>query len=309
MNNELILWIVFGLVVAVILGLDLGVFNRKAHVIKMKEALVWSAALIAIALLFDLLIYFMLGTTRALNFLNAYLIEKSLSVDNLFIFLVIFTYFNVPETSRHRVLFWGIIGALIMRALFIVIGLTAIEKIHWIIYIFGAFLIYTGIRLSFGKEREIHPEKNVFVRLVRRMVPVTSDYRQNSFLTRENARVVITPLLLVLLVVETTDVLFAVDSIPAVLSITLDPLIVYTSNIFAILGLRALFFVLAGFTQRLSYLSYGLAAILIFLGLKMVSSDFFPIPVGISLGVVFGILIITVLASIIRSKEKTSGNK
>jgi tellurite resistance protein TerC len=305
-NNELILWIIFGILVAVILGLDLGVFNRKAHVIKMKEALIWSAALIAIALLFDLLIYFMLGTPKALDFLTAYLIEKSLSVDNLFVFLVIFAYFNVPETSRHRVLFWGIIGALIMRALFIVIGLTAIENIHWIIYIFGAFLIYTGIRLSFGKEREIHPEKNIFVRLARRMVPVTSDYRQNSFFTRENAKIAITPLLLVLLVVETTDVLFAVDSIPAVLSVTLDPLVVYSSNIFAVLGLRALFFVLAGFTQRLCYLSYGLAAILIFLGLKMVSSDFFPLPVGVSLGAVFGILIITVLASIMRSKEKNS---
>ncbi len=207
MNNELILWIVFGVLVVAILSLDLGVLNRKAHVIKLKEAVIWSIALVVIALLFGLLIYLLLGESRAMSYLTAYLVEQSLSIDNLFVFMVVFTYFKVPETSRHRVLFWGIIGAMIFRAIFIVAGITAVERIHWIVYIFGAFLLYTGIRLTIDNEREVHPDRNIFVRLVRRMVPVTSEYHENKFFTRENSRRVITPLLLVLVVVETTDVL------------------------------------------------------------------------------------------------------
>ncbi len=308
MNNELILWIIFGIIVAVILGLDLGVLNRKAHVIKLKEAAIWSGVLLSVALLFGLLVYFMLGKELAIAYVTAYLIEQSLSVDNLFVFLVIFAFFRVPETSKHRVLFWGIIGAMVFRALFIIAGLTAIEKIHWIIYIFGAFLIYTGIKLSTGKERDVNPDKNIFVRLVRRFVPVTLGYHENKFFTRENAKRAITPLFLVLIVVETTDVLFAVDSIPAVLSISLDPLVVYASNILAVLGLRAYFFLLAGFTQKLRYLSYGLAAILIFLGLKMVTADLFELPVTIALGAIFVILLITILCSLYIPK-KTDGKK
>jgi tellurite resistance protein TerC len=222
---------------------------------------------------------------------------------------VIFAYFKVPETAKHRVLFWGIIGAMVFRAIFIVAGLAAVENIHWIVYIFGAFLIYTGIRLSIGNEREVHPDRNIFVRLVRRMVPVTSEYHENKFFTRENARRVITPLLLVMVVVETTDVLFAVDSIPAVLSISLDPLVVYTSNILAVLGLRAYFFLLAGFTQRLRFLAYGLSAILIFLGLKIVTADFYELPVAIALGTIFGIRLITVLLSLYLPKKNDAGKE
>lgn len=311
MNNELILWIVFGVVVAAVLGLDLGVLNRKAHVIKLKEAAIWSGVLVSTALLFGLLVYFMLGKEPAVSYITAYLVEQSLSIDNLFVFLVVFTYFKVPETSKHRVLFWGIAGAMVFRGIFIVAGLTAVEKIHWIIYIFGVFLIYTGIRLSLDNKREVHPERNIFVRLVKKLVPVTSDYHDNKFFTRENARRAITPLFLVLVVVETTDILFAVDSIPAVLSISLDPLVVYASNMLAVLGLRAYFFLLASFTKKLRFLSYGLAAILVFLGIKMVTSDIFTIPVGISLATIFGTLAITVLTSLYlprkSGKKKESG--
>lgn len=306
MNNELILWIVFGVIVAVILGLDLGVLNRKAHAIKLKEAAIWSGILFGVAILFGLLVYFMLGKDLAISYVTAYLIEQSLSVDNLFVFLVIFSFFKVPETSKHRVLFWGIIGAMFFRAVFIVAGLTAIDKIHWIIYVFGAFLIYTGIKLSIGNEREVNPDKNLFVRLVRRIFPVTSGYHENKFFTRENAKRAITPLFLVLVVVETTDILFAVDSIPAVLSISLDPLVVYASNILAVLGLRAYFFLLAGFTQKIRFLSYGLAAILIFLGLKMVTGDLFELPVAVALGTIFLILLVTVLLSLYLPQKKTT---
>jgi len=304
MSNQFIWWIAFGVFVFTMLVLDLGVFHRKAHVIKLKEALIWSAVWISLALLFNLGILLAFGADRALKFLTGYLVEESLSVDNLFVFLMIFTYFSVPANAQHKVLFWGILGAVIMRGIFIATGLTIVERIHWVIYIFGAFLIFTGIRLFFSKDREVHPEKNPVLRLACRYLPVTSDYRSDRFFWIENGRRLVTPLFLVVLVVETTDIVFAVDSIPAVLSITFDPFIVYTSNIFAILGLRAIYFALAGATLHLRYLPYGLSAILTFLGIKMITSAFYRIPTVAALGVVAGILTIAVLASFLRPKKK-----
>jgi tellurite resistance protein TerC len=311
MSGETILWIVFGIVIPVMLGLDLAVFHRKDHVIKLKEALFWSSVWISLALLFNLGVYLLVGHEKALNFLTGYLVEESLSVDNLFVFMLIFSYFSVPAAYQHRVLFWGIMGAIVMRAIFIVTGLTLLAKLHWIIYIFGAFLIYTAARLAFKKEEEIKPEKNPILRLFRRFVPLTKRYHGHKFLGKARGRRLATPLLMVLVVIETTDIVFAVDSVPAVLSITQDPFIVYTSNIFAVMGLRALYFALAGVIQRFYYLNYGLAAILGFLGAKMIIPDIvnkinpalhFEIPVEISLGVVVGILVISALASLFRRK-------
>jgi tellurite resistance protein TerC len=303
MSTQLIWWLVFGVLVIALLALDLGVFHRRARVIRVREALIWSAVWISLSLIFNLGIYFAFGTDRAVNFFTGYLVEKSLSVDNLFVFLVIFTYFNVPANAQHKVLFWGIMGAIIIRGIFIFAGVAIIERLHWVIYIFGAFLVYTGIRLFLHRDRKVHPEHNPFLRLCRRFMPVTRDYHEDRFCLREAGRLFITPLFLVVLVVETTDILFAVDSIPAVLSITLDPFIVYTSNIFAILGLRALYFALAGVTLRLHYLSYGLSLILVFLGFKMLFSGFYRLPVWVALGVVAGILAISTIASFLRPKK------
>ncbi len=305
MSGQTELWIAFAVLVTAILALDLGVFHRKAHAVKLKEALLWSAAWISLALLFNLSIYFLLGHDKALQFFTGYLVEKSLSIDNLFVFLLIFTYFRVPSAHQHKVLFWGIVGALLMRAIFIACGLTLLENFHWVIYIFGAFLIYTGIRMALKKEQELHPEGNPVLRLFRRLVPITKTYHGARFLVKSKGVRMATPLLVVLVVIETTDIVFAVDSIPAVLAITTDPFIVYTSNIFAILGLRALYFAMAGALQRLRYLNYGLAAILAFLGLKMLSSGIYEMPVILSLGIVLGILLISVLVSVTRPATGT----
>jgi tellurite resistance protein TerC len=303
MSGEGILWVVFGLVIPAMLVLDLGVFHRTAHAVKVREALIWSAVWICLALLFDLGVYVLVGHEKALNFLTGYLVEESLSVDNLFVFLLIFTYFSVPAAYQHRVLFWGILGAVFMRGIFIVTGLTLLTRLHWIIYIFGAFLVYTAVRLAFNKEEEeIRPEKNPVLRLFRRFVPLTKRYHGQHFLIKGRRRRLATPLLMVLVVIETTDIIFAMDSVPAVLSITQDPFIVYTSNIFAVMGLRSLYFALAGVIEKFYYLSYGLAAILSFLGVKMIISDFYKMPVTISLGVVIGILAIAALASLVRRK-------
>jgi len=285
------------------LALDLGVFHRKAHVIKFKEALAWSAIWIALALIFNVGIYFWRGPETALEFLTGYLIEKSLSVDNLFVFLLIFSYFGMPPLYQHKVLFWGILGALIMRAIFIATGVTLIRKFHWVIYIFGVFLILTGIRIALQKDKEIHPERNPVLRLLRRFMPITERYEDGRFLVKREGQYLATPLLIVLLVVETTDIIFAVDSIPAILAITLDPFIVYTSNVFAILGLRALYFALAGIMQLFHRLHYGLAVILVFVGIKMILADIYKIPVGVALGVVASILLISVIASIARPRK------
>jgi tellurite resistance protein TerC len=299
MSNQILLWIVFNVFVLIMLALDLGVFHRKAHEIKVKEALAWTAFWIALALTFNLIIYLWRGSEVALAFLTSYVIEKSLSVDNIFVFLVIFSYFGVAAIVQHRVLFWGILGALIMRGIFIAAGITLIHRFHWVIFIFGAFLIVTGLRLAFQTEDNIEPEKNPVLKLCRRFLPVTENYQGNRFFVRNAGQLMATPLLLVLVVVETTDVVFALDSIPAILAITTDPFIVYTSNVFAILGLRALYFALAGIMRVFRYLHYGLSIILIFVGVKMLLSDIYEIPIGIALGAVLGILTVSVVASII----------
>ena len=303
MSNQILWWVGFNLFVLMMLAIDLSVFHRKAHEVKFKEALIWSIVWIALALLFNLGIYFWRGPQTALEFLTGYLIEKSLSVDNLFIFLLIFSYFRVPALYQHKVLFWGILGALVMRAIFIAAGVTLIQKFHWLIYIFGGFLILTGIKMALEKEKEIHPERNPVLRLFRRFMPITSDYEGDKFLVKREGRYFATPLFITLLIVETTDLIFAVDSIPAILAITLDPFIVYTSNVFAILGLRSLYFALAGIMQLFHYLHYGLSAILVFVGVKMLLADIYKIPLGIALGVVAGFLLISVIVSIIRPRE------
>jgi tellurite resistance protein TerC len=306
MSDHISLWIVFNAFVLAMLALDLGVFHRKAHVVNIKEALGWSGIWIGLAFLFNLGIYFWWGRDTALEFLAAYLIEKSLSVDNIFIFVLIFSYFQVPSLYQHKVLFWGILGALIMRALFIAAGVTLIQKFHWIIYVFGALLIITGIRMALHKDKEIHPERNPVLRLFRRFVPTVKHYEGSSFFVKIDRRSFATPLFVVLLLVETTDVIFAIDSIPAVLAITTDPFIVYTSNVLAILGLRALYFALAGIMQLFHYLHYGLSAILVFVGSKMLLADIYKIPIGNALCVLAAILLISVLMSVLRPPTEPS---
>ena len=297
------LWVLFGVLVVAALVVDLAFFNRRAHEVRMREALMMSAFWIGLALAFNVVLYFWQGPTTALEFLTAYLVEESLSVDNLFVFLMLFTFFGVPRESRHKVLFWGIAGVVVMRGIFIFAGIALIERLHWIIYVFGAILVLTAAKLAFGGEREVHPERNPVVRLFRRFMPVTKEYHGSSFFVREDGKLKATPLLIVLLVVETTDVMFAVDSIPAVFAITLDRLVVYTSNIFAVLGLRALFFALAGFMELFHYLNYGLAAILAFVGVKMLLSGHVRVPIGVALGTIAGILAVSVIASLLFPKK------
>jgi len=287
------------------LVLDLGVFHRRAHTVKFREALAWSGAWIALAAIFAVVIFFWHGRTPALEFVTGYVIELSLSVDNLFVFLLIFRFFQVPAIHQHKVLFWGILGALIMRAIFIAAGVSLIQRFHWIIYAFGAFLVYSGIKLFFQEEAEIHPEKNPVLRLFRRWVPVTKDYVGNRFFVR-SAGLYATPLFVVLLVVETTDLLFAVDSIPAILAITRDAFIVYTSNVFAILGLRSMYFALAGMMEMFRYLHYGLSLVLISVGAKMLLSHYFEIPTSVALAAVAGVLAISVIASMANPKKKAA---
>jgi tellurite resistance protein TerC len=304
MSNETIMWIIFAVIVPIVLVLDLGFFQRKAHSIKTKEALLMTAGYITLALIFAGLIWALLGREKSFTFLTGYIVEYSLSMDNLFVFLLIFLSFAVPKEYQHRVLFWGIIGALAMRAIFIFAGVTILDKLEWVIYIFGAFLVYTGIKIATKKDEEVNPKKNIFFRLANKYLPVTDDYRGSKFFTRENGRRLVTPLFLTLIVIETTDVLFAVDSIPAILSITLDSFLVYSSNIFAILGLRSLYFALVGMTNKVVYLNYGLAAILVFLGIKMLGSSWFHIPVPISLGIVIGLLAVSAVASFLWPPKK-----
>ncbi len=298
MEFPLWIWIFFHVVVVVMLAIDLGVFHRSAHEVKFKEAVTWSIVWIVVALAFNVLILVLWGAVPALHFFTAYLVEKSLSADNIFVFAVIFSYFAVPPAYQHRVLFWGIIGAVLMRALFIFAGIQLLEMFHWMIYVFGAFLVYTGIRLARRNAEQVHPEHNPVLRLAQRVFPVTPTYHGQHFFVRENNQWKATPLFLALLVVESTDVMFAVDSVPAVLAITPEPFIAYTSNIFAILGLRALYFVLAGLIQRFRYLHVGLAVILAYIGCKMLVSDLFKIPAVVSLGVVALVLLISGWASL-----------
>src|SRR5919109_2032690 len=307
MSSQVWVWVAFNLFVLVMLAVDLGVVHRRSHEVKLTEALVWSGVWTALALLFNLGVYYWCGPQPALEFLTGYLIEKSLSVDNIFVFLLIFSYFRVPPAYQHKVLFWGILGALVTRAIFIVAGISLLQRLHWIVYVFGALLIVTGIKMVTEKDKEIHPEKNPVLKLFRRLVPVTERYQEDRFFVKRDARYAATPLFLVLLVVETTDVIFAVDSIPAILAITVDPLIVYTSNVFAILGLRALYFALTGAIRRFHYLHYGLSAILVFVGVKMLLTDIYKFPVAMALGVVAGILLIALVASTVRALRGQGG--
>ncbi len=296
-------WVIFNIFVLLMLALDLGVFHRKTHRVKLKEALIWSAVWVTLALAYNVLIYYWQGPTKALEFLTGYVIEKSLSVDNIFVFVMLFTYFRVPAEYQHKVLFWGIIGALVMRAFFIAVGVTLIQRFDWVVYLFGAILIYSGIKMAREKDKEVHPEQNPLLKLFRRAFPVTNDYEGDRFWVRRTTGLLATPLMVVLIVVETTDLIFAVDSIPAILAITHDPFIVYTSNVFAILGLRALYFALAGVMDLFHYLHYGLSLILIFVGVKMIGAHFFHIPVMVALGVVAVILAGSVAASLIWPKR------
>ncbi len=303
-----LLWIGFTLFVLGMLGLDLIVFNRKTHKVKMRESLAWCAVWIGLAMAFNLGVWHFFGAQRALEFLTGYLIEEALSVDNLFVFLVIFSFFKVTAAHQHRVLFWGILGAIVLRAVFIFAGVALLDTFHWLIFVFGGFLIFTGIKILIKKEEEVHPDKNFAVKLLRRLLPMTDGYREHHFFVHEGGRRLATPLLLVLVTVEATDLVFAVDSIPAVLAVTKDPFIVYTSNIFAVLGLRALFFVLSGALNSMRYLKYGLGLVLVFVGFKMVVADGIPhfhippihIPVHISLAVVAGLLGTAVAASLLK---------
>lgn len=304
MFNESWFWI-FNIAITFLLFFDLCIFHRKTHVVQVKEALWMSAFWIILALLFNVFIYYIRGTGDALNFLTAYLLEKALSVDNLFVFLLIFSYFNVPAHLMHKILFWGIFGAIVMRALFILFGIALIQNFHWVLYLFGGFLVVTGIKLGMEKEKEIHPESNVLIRLFQKFFPVTHEFFEDKFFTKINGRYFATPLFLVLLAVESTDIIFAIDSIPAVIGITEDPFIVYTSNILAILGLRSLFFALSHVITLFHYLNYGLAFILVFIGIKMLISGYIIIPVGISLGVVAIVLAIAVIASILNPASET----
>ena len=283
--------------------LDLGFLQRPGHAVKFREALAWSFIWVGLACAFAVLVYFRYGHATAVEFVTGYVIELSLSVDNLFIFLLIFRYFRVSPDHQHKVLFWGIVGALVMRAVFIVVGIGLIRRFHWITYIFGAFLVYSGIKLFRQDEGGIEPENNPVLRLFRRWVPVTDSYEGDNFVVRR-AGLYATPLLAVLVVVETTDLLLATDSIPAVLAITLKPFIVYTSNVFAVLGLRSMYFVLAGMMELFHYLHYGLAVVLLFIGAKMLASDYYQIPTGVALGVVAGVLLVSVLASLVHPQSQ-----
>ena len=303
MSSPVWMWVAFNVFVLAMLAVDLGVVHRRAHEVTLKEALVWSGIWVALALLFALGVYVWDGSQPALEFLTGYLIEKSLSVDNIFVFMLIFSYFKVPAHYQHKVLFWGILGALVMRAIFIFAGIALLQQLHWIIYVFGALLVLTGIKMAMEKDKEIHPDKNPVLKLFRRLVPVTEDYHADHFFVKQAGHYAATPLFIVLLVVETTDVIFAVDSIPAILGITVDPFLVYTSNVFAILGLRALYFALAGVMLLFHYLHYGLSAILVFVGVKMLLADVYKLPVGVALGVIAGILLLAIVASVLRPRR------
>jgi tellurite resistance protein TerC len=309
MSDSFILWTAFNAFVLAMLALDLGVFHRKSHEVGVKEALTWTSVWIALAMIFNVFIYYYFDKEKAVEFFTGYLIEKSLSIDNIFVMIMIFSYFSVPATYQHKVLFWGILGALVMRVVFILVGVELIHNFHWLIYIFGGFLVFTGIRMFSSSEAKIEPEKNPLVKLARKMFRFTSDYEGDRFFVRRGPELWATPLFLVVILIEATDLIFAVDSIPAILAISDDSFIVYTSNVFAILGLRSLYFALAGIEKYFRYLKYGLAAILVFVGVKMCTTDLYKIPVYVSLIVIAVILIVAMLASVaVQKRETRHGN-
>ncbi len=298
------MWLGFAVIMTTMFILDLGVFSRKSHEIRFREALSWTLVWVSLALAFNAGIYYFMGSDKALEFFTGYLIEESLSVDNLFVFIMIFSYFHVTKVHQPKILKWGILGALAMRAVFILVGIGLIERFHWMVYIFGGLLVFTGIKMAFGKGEKIEPERNLLVRLVRRFVPLTARVRGDRFFIREEGVMSATPLFLTLLVVESSDVIFAVDSIPAVLAVTRDPFIVYTSNVFAIMGLRSLYYLLANVMEMFVYLKLGISFILAFVGAKMLLADVYPIPIYFSLGVIVGVLAISIVTSITIGKKE-----
>ena len=306
MSTNALMWIGFNLFVVVMLALDLGVFHRKQHTVKVKEALIWSAIWITLALVFNVGIYYTLGQQKALEFLTGYVVEKSLSIDNLFVFILLFGFFKVESKLQHRVLFWGVLGAIVLRAIFIFAGVALINQFHWIIYIFGAFLVYTGIKMLFeDDDKEVHPDRNPVVKWIKRIYPVASNDEKGSFFRRIDKKLHITPLFIVLLLIEVSDLIFAVDSIPAILSISNDTYIVFTSNIFAIMGLRSLYFAVSEVMGLFRYLKFGLAAILAFVGIKMCISSIYEIPISVSLLFILGTVTISILLSkLIPAEEK-----
>lgn len=305
MSYELILWISFNIFILLMLALDLGVLQRKTHAISVKEALIWSGVWILLALLFNAFIYYDMGEDKAIEFFTGYLLERSLSIDNIFVFVLLFSYFKVPAEYQHKVLFWGVLGALVLRAILIVLGVVLIAKFSWVIYVFGAFLVFTGFKMAFQDDTQIEPEKNIFIRMFKKFFPVTNEYHDGNFFVTIEKKKFATPLVIVLIATEVTDLIFAFDSIPAIFAVTNDPFIIYTSNIFAILGLRAMYFALAGIITKFHYLKVGLSMILIFIGFKMLMEGIYKIPIGYSLGVIAIVLLASILLSLI--KPKTDG--
>ena len=303
-----VLWIGFTLFVLLLLAIDLLVFHRRAHEVKPKEAAAWTVGWVSLALLFNAGIYHYYGSVRALEFFTGYLIELSLSVDNLFVFILIFTTFGVPAASQHKVLYWGIIGAQVMRAIFILVGTALIAKFHWMLYIFGIFLVYTGAKIVIGEGTEIHPEKNPVLKLFGKVIPIVHEFRNGNLTVKIDGKRYATALLPVLVVIELSDLMFAVDSIPAIFGITLDPFIVYTSNIFAILGLRALYFLLAHAVENFRFLKYGVGLVLLFIGGKLLAGHWYEIPIKISLAVVVALLAASMIASLIPQRKENIKN-
>ncbi len=308
METTQIFWIGFNVFIVLMLALDLGVFNRKSHEVSVKEALTWSAVWIALALAFNVLVYYYMGKTKALEFLTGYLLEKSLSIDNIFVFVIIFSMFSIPSAYQHKILFWGVFGAIVMRIILIFSGIALITKFHWLVYVFGAFLVFTGLKMVFGKEKQSGPGENFTVKLFRKLFPVKDEIDGDKFFIKSNGKTYASRLFLTLIVVEITDLVFAVDSIPAILAITNDAFIVYTSNLFAILGLRSLYFALAGIIHKFRYLKHGLAIVLVFVGVKMIISEFYKIPVTLSLLIITSVIGISVILSLLSRKSPESAH-
>jgi tellurite resistance protein TerC len=305
MDVSLWFWVVFLVFIAGMLALDLGVFNRDAHAISLKEAAVWSGVWVSLAMLFNLGLYFYAGSATALEFTTGYLLEKSLAVDNIFVFVLIFSAFAVPQVYQHRVLFWGIIGALVLRGVLILSGSYLVENFHWVLYVFGAFLLFTGIKLYRERnQHELEMGDNLVIRALRRLMPVSDEYRGQRFLLREGGKWIATPLFAVMAVVIVTDVVFAVDSIPAIFAVSQDPFIVFTSNVFAVLGLRSMYFLLADVIRRFYYLRHGLSVILVFIGAKMLLIDIYKVPIALSLGVIVAIFAVAIVASLRRDEDE-----
>jgi tellurite resistance protein TerC len=306
MSESTVLWGAFNLFVLGMLALDLGVFHRKSHTVGVKEALIWTGVWVTLSMLFNLFIYYYFDKQKAIEFFTGYLIEKSLSVDNIFVIIIIFSYFKVPTSYRHKVLFWGILGALVMRVIFILTGIELIHRFHWLIYIFGIFLVFTGIRMLSSGDIKLEPERNPLIKLARKIFPFTPSFEGDQFFVKRDNKIWATPLFMVMILIEATDLSFAVDSIPAILAISDDSFIIYTSNVFAILGLRSMYFALEGIEKYFQYLKYGLSAILVFIGIKMSITDIYKIPIDLSLILIAFILIIAMVASV-AFKKKTDG--